>query len=167
MAVAVSATCSGNEAPAGALRPPAAPDAQQPAARQPVALTRLAPGAEPLSSFSGLSERTRLVVRDAAEWKQAWSRIWGSQTPPALPAVDFTREMVIIAGTGTRSSGGHRIAIDSAYIEGGTLHVVVRTEAPGANCLTSQALTAPVDVARVPRSEGQVTFSEMEASRSC
>lgn len=159
---AVTATyCAGNNSEG--LNHPLAPN-EQPQ----VTLSRLAGSSEPpLTHNSGLSASTRVVIRDAAAWKEMWSRIWTTQPAPPLPNVDFNQEMVIVAALGTRSSGGYSIAIESAYREGGSLHIVIRTEAPGSGCMATMALTAPVDVARVPRSADPVQFHEKDVTRNC
>jgi hypothetical protein len=141
--------------------------ALQPAAGQSVRLIRLAPGADSLTVNSGLTESTRLVVRDAATWKTTWSRIWTAIPAPPLPTIDFSREMVIVVGLGTRPTSGHAIVIESAATEGGSLNVVVRTDTPGPGCLSAQMLTSPVDVARVPRSDATVQFSDRNVTRNC
>jgi len=158
MLAVLTAYCSGNEATQGA---PLAPGVQQP-----VTVTRLASGSEPLTQNSGISESTRLVVRDAAVWADTWARIRPERPAPALPAVDFSREMLIVAGLGTRPSGGHSIIVESASREGESLQVVIRTETP-VGCVGIAALTAPVDVARVPRTDGDVRFTERSVTRNC
>ena len=45
--------------------------------------------------------------------------------------------------------------------------VAVRTIAPGKGCVLTQALTQPVDIARVPRHEGQVDFEDRPEVRDC
>jgi len=137
------------------------------AAGQAVALTRLASGSEPLTVNSGMTESTRLVVRDAATWASTWSRIWTVKPAPPLPAIDFSREMVIVVGLGTRPTGGYSIAVESAATEAGNLNVVVRTDTPGGGCLSAQMLTSPVDVVRVPRTEATVEFRDRNVTRNC
>ena len=79
---------------------------------------------------------------------------------PALPDVDFAREMVVVAALGERRSGGYAIVLDSATGRGGTLVVHLRTRSPDARCAVTGALTQPVDAARLPRHDGPVEFRE-------
>jgi protease stability complex PrcB-like protein len=162
LVLAVATTyCSGNDIARGADLPqPVAPG-------QSVALTRLASGSESLTFNSGITESTRLVVRDAATWASTWSRIWTVRPAPPLPAIDFNREMVIVVGLGTRPTGGYSIAVESASTEAGNLNVVVRTDTPDSGCLLFQALTSPVDVARIPRTDATVEFRDRNVTRSC
>ena len=63
--------------------------------------------------FSALTERERLVIPDADAWAEFWARLTAEELPrPALPAVDFTSEMVLAASMGSRPSGGYTIHVD-------------------------------------------------------
>ena len=73
-----------------------------------LSLTRVSTNPYPLTCCSGIGQSERLVVRDNATWQTVWTSIWRGMMPtPALPNVDFTKEMVIIAARGTRSTGGY------------------------------------------------------------
>jgi hypothetical protein len=133
-----------------------------------VPVTRLR--AEPYSFtfYSGLVEPQRLIVRDAATWQQVWSAIWRNQSPaPPQPNIDFGREMVAVAALGERPTGGFAILIDSAETTAGGVTVSVRTIVPGPGCGVTQALTQPVDIARLPRTDGAVTFKDKAEEQSC
>jgi hypothetical protein len=75
--------------------------------------------------------------------------------------------MVLLAALGTRSTGGHDILLESATPEGDHQVVSVREREPGAGCLTSQILTQPADIARIPKTEQAVTFTVKHESKSC
>ncbi len=133
-----------------------------------VTLTRLRAEPYSLTYNSGLRTPQRTVVRDAAAWQELWAAIWrdhGAAAP--LPAVDFSREMVVVVALGERNSGGHSILIDSATVSDGSLQVWVRSISPGPNCVTAGALTEPVDAARLPRVEGRVEFRESSEVSDC
>jgi hypothetical protein len=132
----------------------------------PLPVTRLR--AEPYSFAynSGLAESARLVVRDPAAWQQVWSML-GNSASPAAPPVDFAAEMVVVAALGTRPTGGYSIFVDSAYRRADHIEVVVRKVAPGSSCGTTQALTQPADVARIPASSLPVRFRERDTVHDC
>lgn len=133
-----------------------------------ITLTRLRAEPYSLTYSSGLRAPELLVVRDANAWRQTWTRIWDSTNPtPALPDVDFAREIVIVAALGERSSGGYSILIDSATVSGAEVLVWVRAVSPGANCGTTAALTQPVDAARLTRTERPIRFRQDAQVRSC
>jgi hypothetical protein len=134
----------------------------------PVPVNRLR--AEPYSfaDNSGMRESERLVVRDETTWRTVWAAIWrNSTTVPEVPSIDFAREMLVVAALGQRGTGGFGILVESARMTNDGLAVRIRTFAPGARCVTTQALTQPVDVARLPRSDGAVRFRDVAVVVDC
>ena len=122
----------------------------------------------PYRMTSGIAEQERIVVRDSASWTALWPRIVGSHSPrPAPPTVDFANEMLLVVSMGTRSSGGYVIAIDSVTAAADSVRVVVREQSPGPRCGTTAALSAPVALARVERSNLPIAFSTREVVRDC
>ena len=141
-----------------------APD--QPATVVPVVRLR----AEPYSFtfYSGLVEPQRLVVRDPATWSQVWATIWRNQSPtPPLPDHDFARDMLVVVALGQRSTGGYSILIDSAEATSDGVTVLVRAVVPGAGCGVTLALTQPVDIARLPRTDATVKFRDRTVQQFC
>lgn len=149
---------------------PAAPaaTAEHGALPQPVPVTRLRTEPYPLTFSSGLRAPQRSVVRDEGAWREAWAAIWSNHSPtPPLPAVDFTREMIIVVALGERRSGGYSILIDSAAVSDGGLVIWVHTISPGPRCVTTGALTQPVDAARLPQLPGRAEFRERAEVSDC
>ena len=133
-----------------------------------VPMTRFRAEPYPLTFASGVGEPARVVIRDEPLWRATWTAIWATHQPaPALPAVEFAHEMVVVAALGGRSSGGYGIVVDSATVHGATLVVHVRSTSPGPRCFVTAALTAPVDAARLPRHDGPVEFRERAEVTSC
>ena len=133
-----------------------------------------APTPQPLSPAAtvyydnggGIQDSLRVVVRDEATLRDFWRRATSTQpSPPPLPAVDFSREMVVVV-SGGRMSPADQIRVDSAGVrdEVGApgarqrvLEVVVRTVRA---CQTFNSEAYPVAIVRVPRVEGSVRFTE-------
>jgi hypothetical protein len=95
---------------------------------------------------SGIKGPRQLVIRDPATWSQFWSELGAG----VRPQVDFGRDLVIAVASGERSSGGHDIEVQKVTRSGGELRIEVLRTAPGKDCMTTQALTQPVDVVMVP-----------------
>ncbi len=122
----------------------------------------------PYRHTTGLAERRRVVVRDSAAWAALWPRLVGTYRPAApLPAVDFAREMLVVASMGTRPTGGHTVTIDGALARNDTLHVTVTERSPGGRCGTTAALTAPAAIARLARRDGAVRFADSATTTEC
>ena len=111
------------------------------------------------------SQPQRLVVRSQADLEAAWNAVFLTLDPmPIIPAVDFSQEMVIIARTGAKPSGGYCITVDSAVGTSKKATVTVRTGGPTQSLLP--AVTRPFDIVRIPRSD-EVTFTETSFIGNC
>ncbi|HEX2781850.1 MAG TPA: protease complex subunit PrcB family protein [Gemmatimonadaceae bacterium] len=116
----------------------------------------------------GQSTRVRMPIRDAATWRDVWTRLNTGHSPvQPLPDVDFAREMLILVGMGSRSTGGYSIAIDDITIAGRDVDVWVTEWSPGPRCGTTQAFTSPIALARLPRADGALRFHESQRVVQC
>ena len=119
--------------------------------RGPVAITRLRDGATAFSAYTGVVDSVRVVVRDSANWRALWARINRPFIPaPALPPIDFNREMVVVAGLGARPSGGYDIVIEAVEQDSAGIEVALRRASPAPGCPVAAVMTQPLDVARIP-----------------
>jgi len=153
-AVAVNAGCAASD-----FTQPLGPD---------LSIVRLR--AEPYSFTysSGFDQPARLVVRDAATWQVVWNKIYLRELPvPALPAIDFSRDMIVVAALGSRSSGGYSILLDGAAEGPDGIAIAVNSISPGPGCGVSTAFTQPVDIARLPLRQGAVSFVERSHVSDC
>lgn len=124
------------------------------------------PGAR--TQGSGHLEAGRVVIRDAAEWELYWAKIVAQVSPsPPVPQVDFDRQVVVAAAMGQRPSGGFTIAVDAVFLKSGTVHVVVKSVAPGRNCGVASVMTAPVVAVTIDRVEAPVRFVERTETMEC
>ncbi len=94
--------------------------------------------------------------------------MWQRQsTGPDLPAIDFDREIVLVAALGERPSSGYSILIDSAQATVDQLTVSVRVVSPGRGCAVLTVMTQPVDVVSAPRLDVGVQFVERSETHEC
>jgi hypothetical protein len=139
-----------------------------PGGDQPLALARLQPGSGSFAYYTALRESQRLIVRDQAQWQDVWTAIWRTHTAtPPLPAIDFTREMVVVAALGERPSGGFSIFVDSAFESAVGVTIAIRTVSPGSGCGVTAVFTQPVDIARLPLRTASITFDERPPVLAC
>jgi hypothetical protein len=113
---------------------------------------------------SGIRGARRLVIRDPGTWSQFWAELGAG----VRPEVDFSQDLVIAVASGERSSGGHDIVVQRVARSGGELRIEVLETAPGKDCMTTAALTQPVDVVVAPAAG--VTgwsFIDRAATRAC
>lgn len=136
--------------------------------RGPVAITRLREGETAFSTYTGVNDSVRAVVRDSANWRALWQRINRIFIPaPALPPIDFSREMVVVAALGARPSAGYDIVIESVEQDSAGIEVALRRTGPAPGCPVPAVMTQPLDVARIPASEQRVRFRERSVVVPC
>lgn len=95
---------------------------------------------------SGVRGARRLVIRDKATWEVFWRELGAG----VRPEVNFAQDLVIAVATGERPRGGHDIEVRQITRTGGHLRIAVLESYPSEGCMTTAALTQPVDVVMVP-----------------
>jgi len=108
---------------------------------------------------SGVEAARQVVVRTPEEWKALWQEHAPGQP---VPAVDFTKSMVIGVFLGSRSTAGYRVTITAIERDGPNVAVSYREERPGARDILAQMLTFPHHLVRVERIAGEVKFARAE-----
>ena len=117
--------------------------------------------------FGAPNPSQRLVVRSQQDFATAWAAIFNNSSPqPPLPNVDFTQEMVIIALSGSKPSGGYCIAVEHATGDRRSATLTVRSVGPTANNTILPVITNPYDIVRVPRRD-RVSFTEVSEIGNC
>ena len=142
-----------------------APPSDRPSDAVPVTITPI-----PLDgTYGGFDEPLREVVRSDEEWRALWARLATGRIPrPEAPPIDFSEQVVVVAAMGSRPTGGYAIRIDRASYAGDTLWIEVTSVSPGAGCVTTQALSAPVAAGAVER-RGEISarFLDREETLDC
>jgi hypothetical protein len=134
----------------------------------PVTVSRLRTGNGAFSAYAGVHDPMRTVIRDSVAWRELWERINRPFMPqPALPAIDFAREMIVVAALGSRPNGGYDVVIQGAEQDSAGIEISVRVAAPASGCPTAAVVTQPIDLARVPVSDQPVRFREQNVVVAC
>ena len=98
----------------------------------PVSLSRLRDGATAFSPYAGIGDPLRAVIRDSVAWRELWTRINRPFVPaPALPTIDFAREMIVVAALGSRPNAGYDVVIESAEQDSAGIQISVRVGVAG------------------------------------
>jgi hypothetical protein len=115
---------------------------------------------------SGLAAPRREVLRDEAAWLRLWAAHAADLGAIRLPPpVDFAKEMVLAVALGPRRTGGHRVDIVGAAVEGRAIVVRVAEVAPAPGVMVPQVVTAPFHFAALPRSAAAVRFQTVAEAR--
>ena len=106
---------------------------------------------------SRFGDQARIVIRDSTLWHAVWRHGTETESPPA---VDFGRDMVIVAALGGQPSGCCGIHVDSVVAGSVDVTAYVSSYRAGENCIVTMGFTEPVEVVRVPRTRHPVVFAE-------
>lgn len=114
-------------------------------------------------NLSGISTRKVEVARSEKEWKELWSKHASRiMPPPPAPKVDFSRDMVIGAFAGTKSSGGYAVKIDALHAGSDEIGVDITMVTPPRGMPTASMMTTPFQMVRCPNRPGSLKPSWQE-----
>lgn len=113
------------------------------------------------TGLHGPAEAREIAIRDAARFREVWP---DRESPPA---VDFDSSLVVFVALGQRPTGGYSVAVASVRRSDGGVIVRYVEREPGPGCMTTQALTAPYQVVKLPVVGGPVRFERRVEVRSC
>ena len=128
-----------------------------------------------LPVVTGMPQRVGRIIRDSLTWRAAWDSVFAralSGASPPLPAVEFSREMVVLVSGGQREYGG-RVGINGVFEGTGGLFVLVLDGFPEARCSVPRQpgedarLPTPVAIALVPRREASAQYLNRSGSLRC
>jgi len=122
----------------------------------------------------GIRDSGQVVIRDANTLREVWQRATSTQsTPPAVPDVDFQRDMVLVV-SGGRMSPSHQLHVDSAGTRrertpaGREQEVLAVHYTVTEGCTRINRDAYPVEVVRIRRYEGEVRFiGRREPATNC
>ncbi len=114
-------------------------------------------------------ERPQVFTLDTEDqWADFWARHNAIVTPqPALPAVDFSRDMVIAVVDQTEPSGGYRFEITGIEEVEGRLVVRVSKTIPGSDCIVTAVITQPFHLVRMAKSDLEPEVEITSGTYSC
>jgi hypothetical protein len=119
-------------------------------------------------SYSGITARERLVIRDASEWPRCGREFMAPKPLLRMSCSPIsTAKWLSWPRWVKRPSGGFDIVIDSVtqHERGSIVYVTERS--PGSGCMATAALTQPVHAVRAPRTDGTIWWRERSVVDNC
>lgn len=101
-------------------------------------------------SVSGMEKPKNFAVYSAEGLADLYERADLADTPPE---VDFGSSYVIAVFAGTQAMGGVAVAVNRITDQDGRRVLDIHTDRPGSGCATTDALTSPYQLIRVPASD--------------
>lgn len=111
-------------------------------------------------------QTVREVIRDQAAWAAMWAKLReGSSLPETPPAVDFDKDMVIVAAMETQPCVS-KVTVRSAVQTGGELVIDVLEAPPAPNCVcfTSER---PIHAVRLRKVDVPARFDVERGQTPC
>jgi hypothetical protein len=134
-------------------------------AGRPITVTSLAKLNAPSGALAGSLQR---ALTDEASWPALWGQLTANISPaPAIPKVDYTKDVVIFAAMGDKHSGGFKVEITGAAEQSGKVVVEVTETSPGQKCMNAMMMTSPVVLATIPKQQAEVTFHVVKKIVDC
>lgn len=135
---------------------------QVPAVTGPVVFSVIGQGVR----AAGETERKNYAVRDQNAFAELWAKAHGNDGA-VMPTINFDEYQVIGVFAGVRPSGGYAISVVRVVDTLTERLVTIAITAPGANCATTQALTNPYQMVRLPASDLPLKREYVEEIRPC
>ncbi len=111
------------------------------------------------TQHSGIRTRRGEVIARADVWQRTWDEINATLSPkPPLPAVDFERNLLLLAALGETGDACKRVAIESVERRSGELRVSVKEIRAPASCVCPPVTVQPVHVVSVARAASGASF---------
>lgn len=131
--------------------------------REKIGFTVLASGGN-----SGYEEKERLKITNKADFQKMWDRVYVnfSEKPP-LPDVNFNNQMVIGVFYGQYPNGGSSISVKSVEMYETMIMVKIDEVTPGHNCVTTDVLTQPFQIIRIPKVMVPINYATEQVIRKC
>lgn len=117
-------------------------------------------------SFSGITGKKNVVIKDEAAWARLWAEHTAGRSPaPALPKIDFASKMLVGAFAGESGSGCHTIAIPRVAAGTASIKVEVDERELQTLAVCPAVLTHAMQIVAIERSDSPVEFVATKAAQ--
>jgi hypothetical protein len=125
-----------------------------PAAGSQIAFERIAK-----DSFSGVTAKKNVVIKDEAAWERLWNEHSTGRNPaPELPKVDFANKMLVAVFAGESGSGCHTIAIPRVVAGTASIRVEIDERELQTFDVCPAVVTHAMQVVAIDRNDAPVEF---------
>jgi hypothetical protein len=112
---------------------------------------------------AGTKEPQHLVIRSTEELAKAAGQpadkaAEGLAQAFKVEAIDWKKQMVVVATGGTKTTGGYSVEITDLKVKDGVLTVHWKMNTPKPGSLITQAITHPAQAVLVERFDGKTVF---------
>jgi hypothetical protein len=127
-----------------------------------VAYEVLAQGVQPAGPV-GPSAQGERIIESVDDFERAYRSLAGGEPPE----IDFDANVVVSLDMGQQPTGGHTIRVEQVQDTGEAIEVRVVATRAGDGCLTTQAVTRPFQLVRIPVDDQPVLIERYSRRSDC
>ena len=117
---------------------------------------------------SAIEAPRETIIKDKAAFAALWAEHSAHENPaPTMPRVNFAADTLVAVFAGNQPTGGHAIALAGLDKTHGGWELRLSLISPGPDCMTTQAMTQPWMMIRVPGHDQPVNIHITPTERPC
>ena len=119
-------------------------------------------------SRSGISGQRFETIRDKTALHSLWQQHGKGISPqPAMPEVDFNKDMVVAAYAGQKTTDGYQLNLVGLNRGKKQIDIRLSLTQPGPDCIVTQIMTQPYLLVKIAKSKKPVNFQLASKTFSC
>lgn len=119
-------------------------------------------------TYSAISEAKQVVITNNDDYQKLMSEVYANlDQMPRIPEVDFTKNDVAAVFMGARSNGGYMINFDKIVKRTNDVTCYIYETYPGKNCVTTDAVTQPYEIVKIPKMNKKIKFIIKQRTKDC
>lgn len=117
---------------------------------------------------SAIEAPLQTIIKDKAAFAALWAEHSAHENPaPTMPRVNFAADTLVAVFAGNQPTGGHAIALAGLDKTHGGWELRLSLISPGPDCMTTQAMTQPWMMIRIPGHDQPVNIHITPIERPC
>lgn len=117
---------------------------------------------------SAIETPRQTIIKDKAAFAALWTEHSAHENPaPTMPPVNFAADTLVAVFAGNQPTGGHTLALTGLDKTHGGWELRLSLISPGPDCMTTQAMTQPWMMIRVPGHDQPVNIHITPTERPC
>lgn len=120
-----------------------------------------------LNGPKDVSKPTAALINDPQSWENLKKRLVFSSRRRELPAIDFSRQSVLVVFAGSQDRGGNQLEIKKIYRQNEQIRVEALLTIPGKNCLDTPYYSVPIVLSIIPKTEAKVELELSQEKKPC
>ena len=117
---------------------------------------------------SAIETPRQTIIKDKAAFAALWAEHSAHENPaPTMPPVNFAADTLVAVFAGNQPTGGHTLALAGLDKTPGGWELRLSLISPGPDCMTTQVMTQPWMMIRVPGHDQPVNIHITPTERPC